>query len=130
MRGNILKSQAYHRKYFTDFFFHINLIIPCMIPTSLWNLSRFAKVEWKKWQKKSTINKICKMAFYFKNHSDLLWNRVKLLQIWGWRLRICKMFEITKKIQFILTVKGENNFWNKIQAVLHLQGSLTTRFSK
>jgi hypothetical protein len=32
-------------------------------------------------------------------------------EIWGWRLRICKNFEITRTIWG--TVKGQNNFWKQ-----------------
>ena len=48
------------------------------------------------------------MYFILRNCSDLLWE--KTFETRDWRPRICKIFEITIE-QFILAVKGQNNFW-------------------
>ena len=41
------------------------------------------------------------MLFCFQNWSDLLWEKIvlvtrKTFEIWGWRPRICKFFEMTR----------------------------------
>ena len=64
---------------------------------------------------RSPVNKL-KIVFCFQNCSDLLWENFflvnkKTFEIRGWRLKICKIFEITIYIeQFIQTVKDQNVF--------------------
>ena len=50
------------------------------------------------------------MVVCYQNCSDLLLEKIVLLsrksfEILGWRLRICKIFEITRIVQ------GQKNFW-------------------
>ena len=50
-----------------------------------------------------TCNLSSKMVFCYQNCSDLLWKKMfwwssKYFEIRGWRLRICKNFEVTRTI--------------------------------
>ena len=58
-----------------------------------------------------------RMVFCYQNCSDLLWEKIvlvieKTFEILGWRLRICIFLRSQEK--FIWTVKGQNNFWNRM----------------
>ena len=61
-----------------------------------------------------SLSNTAKMVLCYQNCSDLLWEKIvwwsrKTFDFWGWRPRIAKVLRSLE--QFILAVKGQNNFW-------------------